>query len=177
MVPNACVLADGHADGTNAPPCADGLETQQSTQLFLTLVMTIEYNGFQYAGFQRQAATHQRPTVPRGAAAFDRGTNNVANGRGNTIGGNSVNNDIDAIDASARSSPTTIANESSSASTKGAVVEGKRDLSQRSQSASMQQQQPQPRPSKKSKKNKGASTTPITVQHQLETALQKWTNL
>lgn len=82
----------------------------------LTFVMTIEYNGFGYAGFQRQVSTHKHHS------------NDSPNNKDDTISSKSA---------------------------------GKR-----------QHNAQVPRPNKSKNKN-----APITIQQQLENALEQWTNL
>ena len=95
-------------DASAEAAASSAIATKNSTPLLvvLTFVLTIEYNGYQYAGFQRQTATF----------------------------------------------------------------------------TSQRQQQQNQRPasnniSKRSRKSSTTSSHPITVQHQLEMALQQWTNL
>ncbi|KAL9187797.1 hypothetical protein ACHAXT_006175 [Thalassiosira profunda] len=115
----------------------------------LTLVLTIEYNGFRFAGFQRQSATPPRcdgaggdcdgsdGKVSCGGGAADRCNSRVSSGAG------------------------------SSAGETGAAGNGSKHKRSAPDVPS------QRHPNKRAKNN----AAPITVQHQIELALQQWTGL
>ncbi|KAL7531323.1 hypothetical protein ACHAXR_003978 [Thalassiosira sp. AJA248-18] len=129
---------NGHEESNN--------DETRSRHEVLTLVLTIEYNGFQYAGFQRQSAT--KP--PR--------NNNHSDGINAPAAVAAVTKSCDDEKGASPSMPS---------SSNGSDVSRKRKQHPHSQQESTYS-------TKKAKKN---TPTPITVQQQIETALQKWTNL
>mmetsp|Transcript_25275 Transcript_25275/g.53396 ORF Transcript_25275/g.53396 Transcript_25275/m.53396 type:complete len:485 (+) Transcript_25275:176-1630(+) len=112
----------------------------------LTFAMTIEYNGFHYAGFQRQSPTPRidiHPTCEKSTP--------------------------DTIETSTSLIPSNATASHNIGNSNGSCRKRKKCYSQQGSSSSTQQ------PLKKKIKNR--SSTPITIQDQIESALQKWTNL
>jgi len=115
----------------------------------LTFVMTVEYNGFQYAGFQRQTATRPRNNNDGNMNGVAAPATSCCDAKGNAI------------------------DEVSSVEKRDGISENHKRNHPQESNGSQQQRPPHP-PNKRAKKN---TSTPITVQHQIETALQKWTSL
>ncbi|KAL7549290.1 hypothetical protein ACHAWF_012565 [Thalassiosira exigua] len=119
----------------------------------LTLVMTVAYDGSRYAGFQRQSATKRRREAASAAQPTTPGAPYGApSDRGHSAG---------AAAQSPEASP-----EESPQSDQGDGVAPQSPA-----------ESPGPRPDQPHSSHKRSKPPPVTVQHQIETALQRWTGL